>query len=52
MQIAGRISYPVMVRPSYVLGGRSMQIVYDESGLVGIHAFCGQSLAQSSGVDR
>ena len=34
VQIAGRISYPVMVRPSYVLGGRSMQIVYDETGLL------------------
>ncbi len=34
LQIAGRISYPVMVRPSYVLGGRSMQIVYDENGLL------------------
>ncbi|HEX9155180.1 MAG TPA: carbamoyl-phosphate synthase large subunit, partial [Nitrospira sp.] len=33
--IASRISYPVMVRPSYVLGGRSMQIVYDEAGLLG-----------------
>jgi carbamoyl-phosphate synthase large subunit len=32
--IASQISYPVMVRPSYVLGGRSMQIVYDESGLL------------------
>ncbi len=32
--IAGRIGYPVMVRPSYVLGGRSMQIVYDESELL------------------
>ncbi|HLZ34140.1 MAG TPA: carbamoyl-phosphate synthase large subunit, partial [Nitrospira sp.] len=32
--IASRISYPVMVRPSYVLGGRSMQIVYDEAGLL------------------
>ena len=34
LRIAARISYPVMVRPSYVLGGRSMQIVYDESGLL------------------
>ncbi|MDF0677498.1 MAG: carbamoyl-phosphate synthase large subunit [Nitrospira sp.] len=34
VQIAGRISYPVMVRPSYVLGGRSMQIVYDEIALL------------------
>ncbi|HJU06414.1 MAG TPA: carbamoyl-phosphate synthase large subunit, partial [Nitrospiraceae bacterium] len=32
--VAARISYPVMVRPSYVLGGRSMQIVYDEPGLM------------------
>jgi carbamoyl-phosphate synthase large subunit len=32
--IAARISYPVMVRPSYVLGGRAMQIVYDEAGLL------------------
>ncbi len=35
VRIAARISYPVMVRPSYVLGGRSMQIVYDEAGLLG-----------------
>ena len=34
VRIAAQISYPVMVRPSYVLGGRSMQIVYDESGLL------------------
>ena len=34
LRIAAQISYPVMVRPSYVLGGRSMQIVYDESGLL------------------
>ncbi len=32
--IAARIGYPVMVRPSYVLGGRSMQIVYDETELL------------------
>lgn len=34
VRIAGTIGYPVMVRPSYVLGGRSMQIVYDEAGLL------------------
>lgn len=28
-KIAGRIGYPVVVRPSYVLGGRAMEIVYD-----------------------
>jgi carbamoyl-phosphate synthase large subunit len=31
--IAERIGYPVLVRPSYVLGGRAMQIVYDEEML-------------------
>jgi carbamoyl-phosphate synthase large subunit len=29
-QVAARIGYPVLVRPSYVLGGRAMAIVYDE----------------------
>jgi carbamoyl-phosphate synthase large subunit len=32
--IAERIGYPVLVRPSYVLGGRAMVIVYDESSLI------------------
>jgi len=31
--IAARIGYPLMVRPSYVLGGRGMEIVYDETKL-------------------
>jgi len=31
--IAKRIGYPVIVRPSYVLGGRAMEIVYDEESL-------------------
>ncbi len=31
--VAARIGYPVMVRPSYVLGGRAMRVVYDEDGL-------------------
>jgi carbamoyl-phosphate synthase large subunit len=33
--IAERIGYPVLVRPSYVLGGRAMQIVYDEPSMRG-----------------
>ncbi|MDR2429242.1 MAG: carbamoyl-phosphate synthase large subunit, partial [Candidatus Margulisbacteria bacterium] len=33
IKAANKISYPVMVRPSYVLGGRAMEIVYDEEGL-------------------
>lgn len=31
--IASKIGYPVMLRPSYVLGGRAMRVVYDEMGL-------------------
>ncbi|MGI5943076.1 MAG: carbamoyl-phosphate synthase large subunit [Pelotomaculaceae bacterium] len=33
LEIAGRIGYPLMVRPSYVLGGRGMEVVYDEEML-------------------
>ncbi len=33
IEIAGRIGYPVLVRPSYVLGGRGMEICSDESAL-------------------
>jgi carbamoyl-phosphate synthase large subunit len=32
-QIADRIGFPVLVRPSYVLGGRGMEIVYDDDAL-------------------
>ncbi len=33
VKIAARIGYPVLLRPSYVLGGRAMEIVYDELNL-------------------
>ena len=33
LEIAHRIGYPVMVRPSYVLGGRGMEVVYDDANL-------------------
>ncbi|MCD8084096.1 MAG: carbamoyl-phosphate synthase large subunit [Clostridiales bacterium] len=33
--IAARIGYPVMVRPSYVLGGRGMEVVYDDESMAG-----------------
>ena len=33
VEIANRIGYPVMVRPSYVLGGRGMEVVHDEESL-------------------
>ena len=35
IEIAGRIGYPVMVRPSYVLGGRGMEVVYDDESMTG-----------------
>jgi carbamoyl-phosphate synthase large subunit len=33
LAIAKRVGYPVLVRPSYVLGGRAMEICYDDDGL-------------------
>jgi carbamoyl-phosphate synthase large subunit len=33
LHIAERLGYPVLVRPSYVLGGRAMEIVYDQASL-------------------
>lgn len=35
LEIAGQIGYPVMVRPSYVLGGRGMEVVHDAESLAG-----------------
>ena len=35
LEIAEKIGYPVMVRPSYVLGGRGMEVVYDAEAMVG-----------------
>lgn len=34
LAIAKQIGYPVMVRPSYVLGGRGMEVVYDDESMV------------------
>ncbi|MGC0142542.1 carbamoyl-phosphate synthase large subunit [Pseudactinotalea sp. Z1732] len=42
-EVADRIGYPVLVRPSYVLGGRGMEIVYDEAQL-------GDYLSRATGV--
>jgi carbamoyl-phosphate synthase large subunit len=42
MEVARRIGFPVLVRPSYVLGGRAMEIVYDERTL---EAFVERALA-------
>ena len=35
VEIANKIGYPVMVRPSYVLGGRGMEVVYDDESMKG-----------------
>ncbi len=42
--VAASITYPVMVRPSYVLGGRAMEIIYDEKSL---NAYVGQAIKAS-----
>ncbi len=46
--VVGRIGYPALVRPSYVLGGRAMEIVYDDDGLEGAMA----ALAGSGSLGR
>jgi carbamoyl-phosphate synthase large subunit len=43
-EIARRIGYPVLVRPSYVLGGRGMEIVYDEPSM---EAYFGRAVKAS-----
>jgi len=53
--VARRVGYPVLVRPSYVLGGRAMEIVYDDAALervmtdlTNVHG----SLAREGGVSQ
>jgi carbamoyl-phosphate synthase large subunit len=52
-EVARRIGYPVIVRPSYVLGGRAMSIVYDEESL---HEFMAYAVEAAPGhpilIDR
>jgi carbamoyl-phosphate synthase large subunit len=43
LEAAERIGYPVLVRPSYVLGGRAMQICYDAASLEGFFATAAQA---------
>ena len=53
--VAERIGYPVLVRPSYVLGGRGMEIVYDEAQLENYLRRAGGDMATSTGpllIDR
>ena len=50
--IAREIGFPVLVRPSYVLGGRAMEIVYDEESLKGVLRAGGQGVAGPPGAGR
>ncbi len=53
VEVASSIGYPVLVRPSYVLGGRAMEIVYDDERLVeAVEAMAGigGSLGREGGV--
>ena len=52
-EIANRIGYPVMVRPSYVLGGRGMEVVYDDEAMTGyMNAAVGVTPDRPSLIDR
>ncbi len=42
-RLADRIGYPVLVRPSYVLGGRAMEIAYDEASLAAFLAVAAEA---------
>jgi carbamoyl-phosphate synthase large subunit len=46
-RVAARLGYPVIVRPSFVLGGRAMEIVYDDEQL---DRFAAQAVAVSDGA--
>ena len=37
MQIADQIGFPLVIRPSYVLGGRAMEIVHNQDQLEKVH---------------
>lgn len=51
--IANKITYPVMVRPSYVLGGRGMEIVYDDESMKRyMNAAVGVTLDRPILIDR
>ncbi|MCK4177384.1 carbamoyl-phosphate synthase large subunit [Aciditerrimonas ferrireducens] len=47
--VAAEVGYPVLVRPSYVLGGRAMEIVYDEDRLTEVVGRLADALAREGG---
>jgi carbamoyl-phosphate synthase large subunit len=51
LAIAGNVGYPVLLRPSYVLGGRAMEIVYDDDAVRRVmHTLTTGALAREGGV--
>ena len=48
--VARRVGYPVLIRPSYVLGGRAMEIVYDDADLRRVITALTGGLAREGGV--
>jgi carbamoyl-phosphate synthase large subunit len=52
LAVAERVGYPVLVRPSYVLGGRSMQVCYDAAALARCGALNGHGGGRPVLVDR
>ena len=51
-RVAAKIGYPVLVRPSYVLGGRAMAIVYDEDALDRYMTHAVRCVARAPDPDR
>jgi len=52
LAVAERVGYPVLVRPSYVLGGRSMEVCYDAATLAASGALNGKGGGRPVLVDR
>jgi carbamoyl-phosphate synthase large subunit len=50
LAVAHKVGYPVLVRPSYVLGGRAMEIVYDDEHLEEAIGALARSLRREGGV--
>jgi carbamoyl-phosphate synthase large subunit len=50
LAVAAKVGYPVLVRPSYVLGGRAMEIVYDDERLEQVLSAMSGSLRREGGV--
>jgi len=50
LEVAERIGFPLLVRPSYVLGGRAMEVVYDEAGLARVMETMAAALQREGGL--